>query len=514
MNSATTQPSAYAAAFALCGVTTLLVTPLLTRVDLTNIVLLFVLTVVVATVRYGRGPGVLAAFSAVACFDFFFVPPRFSLTVEHQQSVITLGVMLGVSLLVGHLTNALRDAAREAGHRATEAELLHALASELGAALTLEEVVARLDSVLARHLNIRATIYLADDPTHVHALEHDGLAIADIERMIANGVFASGQTLHGNADLRDDALTRMLPLRGGTRARGVLALYERKGESHTAPSDGLCSALAAVVATAVERIHFVAVAQTRSLEIQSERLRSSILSALSHDLRTPLTVLYGIADGLAGRDDLPPDGRAAALVLRDQSRHLHSMVDNLLELARLKSGAVALRRDWQSVPELLGACVQSMLPWLDEHSVRLELSADLPLIELDAVLFERVLHNLLENAAKYSTAASVITVSAATSPADLAWLEIAVANLGKGFPPERLAAVFQLFEQAGSESRRSGMGVGLGVCRAIVEAHGGTIAARNIADGCEVRLRLPLRRAPPLPPEADADQQERGLHDE
>lgn len=273
-------------------------------------------------------------------------------------------------------------------------------------------------------------------------------------------------------------------------------------DSDELPEADLAEAVAAVVATAIERLHFVEIAQASQLDIETERLRGSILSAISHDLRTPLTVLYGLADSLAQRAGLPSDVAQSAANLRDQSHRLHRMVDNLLDMARLKSGRVVLRRDWQSVPELVGACVQLMAPWLGPHRVRLDMSGDLPLIELDAVLFERVFCNLLENAAKYSAADSTISFGAAIA-ADLpSRLEVWITNEGAGFPPDRLEQVFDLFARGDAESSVSGVGVGLAVCRAIVHAHGGRIVARNRPGGAEVRLSLPLSAAPAVPPEA------------
>lgn len=495
------RPGRYAAVAALSLLMTVLATPLVGHLDLVNIALLFVLTVVIAAVRWGRGPGVFSAFAAVACFDFFFVPPRFSFTVEQAQYLITFGVMLAVSLVISHLTGVSHDKALEAEQRAGESTLLHALASELSAALTLAAVNQRLNSVLGRHLGLSATLFLPAANEHVQALLPPEVRLDAVELLVANGVYASGQSTHTSSELRDGAQTLLLPLAGSTHRRGVLGLYHQDNTAGAPPAEALGFAIAAVVAIAVERIDVVAAAQAGTVAIQSERLRSSILSAISHDLRTPLTVLYGLADTLVVRDDLPDDCRSIAATLRDQSHRLHRMVDNLLDMARLKSGHVVLQRDWQSVAELLGACVRTMTPWLDVQRIRFELPADLPLVKVDAQLFERVFSNLLENAAKYSPPVSVISVYAAVEAPG--WLTLGFANAGPGFPPARIDAVFDLFERGEGESTVPGVGIGLGVCRAIVEAHGGTITAHNLADGCEVRLRLPLGVVPLVPSELE-----------
>lgn len=491
---------AYPAVAGVVALTTLLATPLLGRIDLANIVLFFLLAVVVSAARWGRGPGVFAAFAAVASFDVFFVPPRFSFTVADVQYLFTFVVMLVVSLLISHLTNAYREKALEAERRAGEALLLHELASVLSAALTREVVAERLNVVLAGRLGASASLFLPDADERLVVLRPPGETFDFAETRAVRGVYATGQAIPANRELHDHRLTMLLPLDGSTRRRGVLAIHYPAADE--APEAALGAAIAAVVATAVERLHFVDIAQASLLDAESERLRSAILSAISHDLRTPLTVLYGLADSLAQRAEPASDVRQTAENLRDQSHRLHRMVDNLLDMARLKSGRLALRRDWQSVAELAGASVRGMSLWLGAHRVRLDMAADLPLVEVDAVLFERVFCNLLENAAKYSPPESTITLGAAVDPAAPDWLTVWVDNDGAGFPADRLAQVFDLFERGAAESTVPGVGIGLAVCRAIVGAHGGGIVARNRPGGAEVRFRLPLRAAPAVPPES------------
>ena len=274
---------------------------------------------------------ILATLVSVLCFDFFFVPPRFSLTVDQPQYLITFAVMLAVSLVISHLTNALREKALEAQLRASEAELLHALAQDLGGAVSLAEVVIRLNGMLGRYLHMSATLYLSDQQQGLHPIGGDGRTIGNLEQMIANGVFASGLALHANPDLRDDAYTLLLPLPGGAQSRGVLGLYEPRGEPVRDLPETLCTAIAALVATVIDRIQLVDNAQANSLDMQSERLRGAILETLSRDLRTPVAALSAIADGLVARDDLPPDARDSAMALREQSFRLQQMLENILQ---------------------------------------------------------------------------------------------------------------------------------------------------------------------------------------
>ncbi len=495
----------YITALGICALTTVLTLPLLGLIDLANIVLLFVLAVVLVAARLGRGPAVLSSFAAVACFDFFFVPPRFSFTVAHAQYLITFAVMLLVSLIVSHLTDAYRRKTCEAERRAGESALLHQLAGALLGALTVEQVAERLDEVCGRLLAAGSTLFIAADDGKL-AQVNTGSRRVDIgELTTASVVFHNRQATHLNTDLRDGMITVLQPLDGTTRRRGVLALHF--SDDDTPRDQTLLSAVAAVVTTAIERIHFVEVAHASTLDMQTERLRSSILSALSHDLRTPLTVLYGLADSLVCSGRLDADQQATAATLRDQSHRMHRMVDNLLDMARLRSGRIVLRRDWQSIPELVGASVRAMTPWLDPGRLRFDWPADLPLVEIDAVLMERVFCNLLENAIKYSPPDTTIDVGARVcDQAGGAWLQLWFDNPGQGFPPEKIDRVFNLFERGPTESPVPGVGVGLAVCRAIVEAHRGSIVALNRTDGARVLIELPIGDTPAVPAEGGADE--------
>ena len=254
MNNSPNSTLGYTAAIALPALTSLLATPLLGHVALVNIVPLFLIGVTVATVHWGRGAGVVASIVSVLCFDFFFVPPRFSLTVDEADSVITFGVMLGVSLVLSHLTAALRAKALEAEQRAEEASMLHELARELTGAVTVQEVEARLNAALGAYLGVSARLLLPDAARRLHGLGGKHESAVDLERLIANGVMASGRVLPANPDLNDDALTLLIPLPGEHGARGVLALHEAKTEPVRELPESLCTAIAALVAVAVARI--------------------------------------------------------------------------------------------------------------------------------------------------------------------------------------------------------------------------------------------------------------------
>jgi two-component system sensor histidine kinase KdpD len=296
-----------------------------------------------------------------------------------------------------------------------------------------------------------------------------------------------------------------VPLKAPMRVRGVLALEPAHPRWLLIPEQAQqLDTLARQIAIALERVHYVEVAQQAVVEMESERLRNTLLGAISHDVRTPLTALIGLAESLQGAVPEAQRRRSAQAIVA-QARELNALVGNLLDMARLESGiaggAVNLRRDWQSVEEAVGAAIRAAHAALGEREVHTDLPPDLPLVEFDAVLIERVLVNLLENAAKYG--APPIEIGArATAQA----LVLSVRDHGPGLPAAvrgREQMLFDKFTRGQAESATPGVGLGLAICKAIVGAHGGTIAAGDAeGGGAEFTVTLP-RRAPPEMTAAD-----------
>jgi two-component system, OmpR family, sensor histidine kinase KdpD len=259
------------------------------------------------------------------------------------------------------------------------------------------------------------------------------------------------------------------------------------------------------VATAVERVHFLTVAQDTLLSMESEKLRNSLLAALSHDLRTPLTALVGTSQNLS--QALQREGSAHATdaqTITEQAQRTTQLVNNLLDMARLQAGNVTLRLDWQSLEELAGSALRSVESALAGHPVRIQLPGDLPLLHADGVLIERVLANLFENAAKYTPAGTPITLSARLEGAQVL---IDVSDTGLGLPAQADAeTLFQKFSRGDRESSTPGVGLGLAICRAIVQAHGGRISGFNRTPpehGAVLRFTLPHREMPALAGDGD-----------
>ena len=242
----------------------------------------------------------------------------------------------------------------------------------------------------------------------------------------------------------------------------------------------LLDAVAALASTAIERVHFVEVAGQAQVEIESQRLRTSMLSAVSHDLRTPLTVIVGLADTVArGESSLPPELSRAAIELREQAMRLSRMVENLLDMARLRAGRVKLLKAWQPLEEVVGSSVSAVEANYPDLTIAIDLAADLPVLEFDGVLIERVLVNLLENAVKHGGRSEIVIRAARKDRA----VEIKVEDRGPGLPSGGVERLFDMFERGSPETQTVGTGMGLAICKAIVEAHGGTIRAANREGG-------------------------------
>jgi two-component system sensor histidine kinase KdpD len=287
------------------------------------------------------------------------------------------------------------------------------------------------------------------------------------------------------------------------RLRGVLAVEPRRAERALLPEQRrLLDTCASLVAIALERVHYVDVAQTTTVQMESERLRNSLLSAISHDLRTPLASLVALADSM-NLTQPPPSGAQLPIVqaMRDAAMRMNSLVNKLLDMARLQSGQVQLNRQWQPLEEVVGSALKAMGGALAGRSLRVALPSELPLLHIDAGLIERVLCNLLENALKYTPPGSPIEIGAA-SAGDV--VQVSVDDRGPGLPKGREQAIFEKFERGTKESATSGVGLGLAICRAIVEAHGGTICGETRAEGgARFSFSLP-RGVPPTLDDIDA----------
>ncbi len=467
--------------------------------DLANIVMVFLLTVVLVGARWGRGPAVLAAVLNVLAFDFFFVPPRFSFAVSDAQYLLTFAVMLAVGLITGQLTAGVRFQARVAGHREERARTLYEFSRELSGLLATDQVIEVAEDFMARTFRASVSILVPDGAGRLGSPTARGMR-NPVDVAAAQWAYDRAQPAGAGTDTLPANDFLFLPLKAPVRTRGVLAIRPERSRDLMIPEQmRQYETFAALIAIALERVHYVEVARDALIKIESERLRNSLLAALSHDLRTPLAALLGLAEAMPlTRPALTAEQAELAKSIAGETRRLIALVNNLLDMARIQSGEVRLHLEWHALEEVIGAALRPLRQALEKHEVVVDLPGDLPLVRMDAVLIERVLVNLLENAAKYTPAGTRVTISAVAGGDDLV---VSVADNGPGLPQGKEEALFEKFARGEKESATPGVGLGLSICRAIVEAHHGTISAQTQAGpGARFVFTLPLGTPPDLPP--------------
>jgi two-component system, OmpR family, sensor histidine kinase KdpD len=477
----------------ICAAVTVLTAPLHAVLDLANIVMVFLLAVVFIAVRFGRGPAVLAAFLSVGAFDFFYVPPRFTFSVSDAQYLLTFAVMLVVALVIGQLTAGLKFQARVATSRETRVRALYQLARELSAAMMTEQVLEVAQRFMRSEMRADASLLSCNEQDQL-MLPAD--APADVDISIARWAFDHNEMAGQGTNTLPAAPRLYLPLKAPMRMRGVLAIRPDHAARLAGPEQRqLLDTCASLLAISLERIHYVDVAQTTTVQMESERLRNSLLSAISHDLRTPLATLVGLADTLRLTQPEPSAQQIEiAHAMRDSALRMNALVSNLLDMARLEAGAVQLNRQWQPLDDVLVASLAACETVLAGRPVDMRLPDALPLLHIDAVLMERVLVNLFENIAKYTPPETPVSVRVRSLSNQV---ELVVEDRGPGLPVGREEAIFQKFERGRKESATPGVGLGLAICRAIVEAHGGRIHAENVPEGGARFIVLLPRGEPP-----------------
>lgn len=456
-----------------------------------NLAMLYLLGAVVVAARGRRGPAVFYSALAVLCFDFFFVPPRLSFAVSDSQYLVTFAVMLTVSVMISTLAVRLRgeaEAARGAERRAeTLRDLSQRLAGTRGVEPTLQAGTRHLSEVF--DAEVAALTPGEDGRLSARAWSGREPAFAEKDMAVATWVYGAGRPAGLGTDTIPVSTALCAPLLGSSGPVGVLRVEPRRPESLLDPERRLLlEAFTNQIALALEAERLADDAVRARAAAETERLRSSLLSAVSHDLKTPLAAVMGSATQVLREPGLPPSARGQVENVRDEAERLSRLVHNLIETTRLESG-VELRKEPLPLEEVLGSALDHAARALGDRTVKADLPEDLPLVPVDAVLLEQVFVNLLENAAVHASGAGPIEVSARREGDGVV---VDVSDRGPGLPPGDLRRVFDKFYHG----KGGGAGLGLAICRAVVEAHGGSIEAANReGGGARFRFRLPLGTA-------------------
>jgi two-component system sensor histidine kinase KdpD len=491
--------SRYAAALAITVVCTLIAWLMYPYLELSNLVMLYLLGVTATGLRFGRGPSVISAVLNVAAFDFFFVPPRYTFAVGDAQYLITFAVMLTIALTIATLMANVRQQTRVAGARERRTALLYRMSRELAATRGTSEMARIAIKHVAEVFQCEAVLLLPDGAGKLSVPREppvDG-SYRGSDIAVAQWVLDHGRHAGFGSDTLPAAPALYLPLGDSRRLLGVLAVLPRNRRLVLLPEQfHLLETFAGQIGVALEREMLSSQAETARVASQSESLRNTLLASISHDLRTPLAVMAGAGSTLAEHGAALDDAtrRSLAQTIESRAREMSDLISNVLDLTRFESGRPTLRRAWESVDDLAAVALARLQVRLDDHPVELRMSDDLPPVYVDATLLVQLFTNLFDNFIKHTPAGSRAIVSANQ---DGDFLRIAVEDDGPGFPPGDPAKLFDKFQRGNGEGVIAGVGLGLAICRAIAQAHGGTISAlARPGGGARFEFTLPTTEPP------------------
>jgi two-component system, OmpR family, sensor histidine kinase KdpD len=475
--------------------------------DITNVPLVFLTAILLSAARFGLWPSLFACLAAVLAYNFFFLPPIYTFTIADPENVVALFFFAIVAVIASNLASRVRAQAVSARQRAKTTDDLYQFSRKLAAAVTLDDLLWATAHQIALMLRVRVVLLLPDGETlAVRAGFPPEDQLDDADLAAADWCWRKNHAAGRGSDTLPGAKWLFQPLRTGRGPVGVVGVIrDEAGPLVTPDQQRLLDALTDQAALAVEREHLARDLHLARLQVETDRLRNALLTSISHDLRTPLASIIGSASSLSSSAVQLDQSARESLVatILEEAERLNRFINNLLDMTRLESGALRPRDSLVVLSDVIGAALQRAAKVLAEHRMTVELADGLPMLRLDMVLFEQVLFNLLDNAAKYAPPGSAIQLRA--------WREgplvrIQVLDEGEGIPSDALEKVFDKFYRArGADRRRAGTGLGLAICRGFVEAMGGTITAANRTDrpGAALTITLTVPDDAPLPEDTE-----------
>jgi len=465
----------------------------------TNVGLVFLIAVLASAVRYGLGPSLFSCIVAVAAFNFFFLPPLYTFTITEPENVVVLVTFAIVAVIASNLTARVRAQAIVARERAAVTDSLYQFSRKLAGVFALDDLLWATSFQIAQMLKVRVVILLPENgylAVRVGYPPDDGLDESEIAaaHWVADHATPAGR----GAESLPGAKRLYLPMRTGRGTVGVIGLDNDKPGPLLSPDQRrLFDALADQAALAIERVQLFEDIEKNRLAAETEKLRSALLTSISHDLRTPLSVILGAASSLKGLEEsLDAEAhRELVTTIQDEAERLNRFIANLLDMTRLESGAVLPKLEATDLGDVIGSALRRAGRVLSGHTLKLTLAPDLPLVPLDPVLFEQVLFNLLDNAGKYGTPGSLVEVVAEKVGGQVS---VEIRDEGPGAPEEDLERIFdKFFRVQASDRQRAGTGLGLPIARGFVEAMGATIAARHrsVPSGTVFTITIPIEVA-------------------
>lgn len=455
------------------------------RMSAAGLAMVYLLAVVAAAVALPRGPALLASVLGVSAFNFFFVPPRYSLAVDDGEYLWTLAVLLGLALALNRLVASLRERKAQAEAGRARAAALHELSESLAAQDGHQAMAQHAAAWLHDHLGLPCAVFLREGAA-LDAWASPGAA--GLDPQAARWAIEHGRALGRGCDDWPDLPLWCAPFAGRDSAGAVQVLLDRQQARPAPQTLQHWLALARQAGLSIERARAAAQAQLAQDDARAQEARNTLLASLSHDLRTPLAGIEGSASALRLQGEaMTPAQRERLLAnLENEARDLGLMADNVLQMARLSQPQWTLRAQWESVGDVLGAAAARMRRRWEGASIQLRVAADLPPVRAEASLLAQAVANLVDNAIRHSGGQAQVVIQAGRSRDGVF---IAVRDHGRGLPPGDPQQLFERWRPGPASA--GGAGLGLAICKLVVDAHAGRIGARRCDPGTELRIDLP-----------------------
>jgi two-component system sensor histidine kinase KdpD len=461
-----------------------------------NVDLVFLTAVVGVAVRYGLWPSIFASVAASLCYNFFFLPPIYTFTITDPTNVAAFFFFIVIAIVVSNVAARVRTQAVVAMGRARSTESLYAFSRKLAGVGALDDVLWATAYQTALMLKVRVVLLLPENGSIAVKAGYPPEDILDnADLAAAKWAWENNRIAGRGSDTLPGAKRLFLPMRTGRGAIGVVGIdRDKPGPLLTPDERRLLDALIDQGALAIERVNLVEDMDRVKRTVETDRLRSALLTSISHDLKTPLAAVLGSASTLRDLADKLTEAEKSDLLatIIDESERLNRFIANLLDMTKLESGAIVPNMSVHDLGEIVGSALRRAHKILAQHHVELELATELPMIELDAVLFEQVLFNILDNAAKYAPVGTTILIH---SWRDMDSVCLKILDEGEGIPSADLERIFDKFYRVQKRDQvLAGTGLGLGIARGFVEAMNGTITATNRTDrtGAAFTIRLPV----------------------
>lgn len=464
--------------------------------DVRNIALAFLMAVLASAATAGLWPALFASLIGALAFNFFFLDPLYTFTIRDPESVVAFFFFIGAALITSNLAARVHRQAAAARQRARTTDELYRFAKKLAGAGTLDDVLWTSAHQIAAMLKLRVVILLPENGTvTVRAGFPPDDTLVDADIAAARWAWEHNCPAGRGANTLPGAKRLYLPLITGKTSVGVIGLdSDKEGPLLTQEQQRLLDALVDQAAVAIERIQLVADVDKARLAAEADKLRSALLASISHDLKTPLAAILGAAGTLRDYSNAIPEGDRTEMLstIVDEAERLNRFIANLLDMSRIETGAMEPNASLQYLDDMVGSTLRRAHKILSRHKTLTDIPANLPMLKVDPVLFEQVLFNLLDNAAKYAPPDTTIRIRAW---GDGRWVIIQTLDEGPGIPPSDLEKVFDSFHRARKRDHvLAGTGLGLSICKGFVEAMGGTIKAGNRTDrsGAVFTIRMPI----------------------